>query len=141
MTLLKPQNHKYILVVIRHKYRSSFTDKLYENKLISKMIVCVQVQSFWIQVRNQKRLDILTNYFIRVRQSTKENKNVNIYVHRLNHGYVATLKLPQYFFTLGQINLQCLRNSTSIALSVYFSSLQTIREGKQKIDHDDSFSF
>ena len=64
-----------------------------------------------------------------------------IIIHRLNHGYVATLKLPQYFFTLGQINLQCLRNSTSIALSVYFSSLQTIREGKQKVDHDDSFSF
>ena len=41
MTLLKPQNHKYILVVIRHKYRSSFTDKLYENKLISKKnIMC-----------------------------------------------------------------------------------------------------
>ena len=69
--------------------------------------------------------------------------NVYFYysIHRLNYGYVATLKLPQYFFTLGQINLQCLRNSTSIALSVYFSSLQTIREGKQKVDHDDSFSF
>ena len=39
MTLLKPQNHKYILVVIRHKYRTSFTDKLYENKLISKNII------------------------------------------------------------------------------------------------------
>ena len=40
MTLLKPQNHKYILVVIRHKYRSFFADKLYENKLISKNIIC-----------------------------------------------------------------------------------------------------
>ena len=103
MTLLKPQNHKYILVVIRHKYRSSFTDKLYENKLISKIILCVQVELFWTYVRNQKRLVILTNYFLRVRQLIEECKNFKIFkvflnVHRLNHGYVATLQLPQYFF-------------------------------------------
>ena len=140
MTLLKPQNHKYILVVIRHKYRSFFTYKLYENKLISKNIICPG--SIILDIGKKSEETSYTYQLFYTSQIVDQGKqkfyNLKCIPELCSYTSVASI----FFFTLGQIRLQYLRNSTSIALSVSFSfSLQTVREGKQKLDHDDSFSF